>query len=359
MKTLYDALREIKESYYHININIESLFGSERANENCHAFIRDHFRRGKKNGIFHIPNKFSNEYHKHEKQQHTVSLYLLGLLLEDSFHERFENELNKHFDISGWYDYKYTWYLACLYHDMLNFIEYSDCFDDELLRVSSSELFNRKYTFLRFDKNIYINYLKYRKDCGSSEHGIMAGVDLFKRLDHSFSRATARYDWKASPIYTKDNINWRREHVPHFAYVCDAICCHNIWLANEKDKDACENYSKHQLESLIVHSDSDKLQLKKYPLQFLLCLLDTIEPLKKFGELESIEVFKNIYIDINPSSITLGWTDVIKQQPSFFKWMESISSLKNWMGINVGTCYSKDGNCFIKLSFVEEVLENV
>lgn len=352
MKTLYEAFRKLKSSYYDIKIDVDTLFEANNAGIRCSELIRKHFEKGNKKGIFHLPDKCSYEHSIYGKPIHTVSLYLLGLLLKRRFNSILRTELSKHFDISEWYNYEYTWYLTCLYHDELNFLEHKNRYNDEIYDVSDSELLNGNYTFIRFKKDIYINYLKYRKASKTSEHGIVAGVDLFKRLYNSFDTETAGHDWITNKVYKKNNLTWRKEHLPHFAYICDAICCHNIWLVNEKDDKMRNIYIDANLEELIIRSNSDKLQLEQYPLQFLLCLLDTIEPIKKFGDLEPIEVFKNIFIEVKTNgSITIGWTNVIKKQSNFFKWLDSIYSLNDWMGVNVCTCYHEDDKCFINIYF--------
>lgn len=358
MRTLYEALKTLDKSYYHILINIDRLFSSnETSFTQCLEFIENHFIRGKKEKALLIPQKYKSIYKTDGKHQHTVLLYLLGLLFENRFDDILKNKLKSLIedpDLKDWYNFKYSWYLTCLYHDVSSCIEKDVGTPNENYNIVLSEFLKTEDKYRRFSPKTYINYLTYRKSKGSFEHGIIGGAALYKSLINSFKSHTKGHDWNLSKVCTKNRINWRREHLLHFAYVCDAICCHNIWLANEKDKKTCEEYAEYNLEELVVHSDSDKLQFKQYPIQFLLCLLDTIEPLKKFDLLKPIDVFKNIFININQIGIILGWTDIIKEQPNFYKWLDAIHSLSNWMNVNVSPCYHEDGNCFINISFLEE-----
>ena len=141
--------------------------------------------------------------------------------------------------------------------------------------------------------------------------------------------------------------------MPHFAYIADAVCCHNIWLVNANDKEKSVIYTNNGLGILVVHKEEDKLQLSEYPLQYLLCLLDTIEPTKRFRNLDAKAILENVYIQKQENSIKIGWTSLIKSQPEFFRWYSSIMTLSEWMGIIVGSCFHKDDLCCLELKLSE------
>lgn len=75
---------------------------------------------------------------------------------------------------------------------------------------------------------------------------------------------------------------WHIEQLSHAAYAADAIICHNIWMGGEMDTELYQAYGLSPL--LYLKHGENKLSIQKYPLQFMLCLLDTIEPAKRFAK---------------------------------------------------------------------------
>lgn len=353
MDTIYKHYSSLKESYYKISIDTDNLFSSNETRLNCCDFINKHFIKGNKKKVFAIPQNYMNTYLENGKHQHTVSLYLFGLLLKKKFNVLLRKNMQKLFDVKSWYEFEYTWYLTCLYHDVTSVIERIDDVRHNYRKdqVRNSQLFDFDEKILRFSKETYFNYLKYRYNNNRIEHGLIAGTELFDRLYESFVQKTAGHDWTKSKIHKKENLIWRKEHLPHFAYISDAICCHNIWLVNCMDKEKVKEYRNNGLDELIVNSDADKLNLADYPLQYLLCLLDTIEPIKRFKNLSADTVLKNIYFDIMKEKITIAWNPIIKKQPQFFDWLKSISTLSDWMNIKVSECVHKGDMCQIDIFF--------
>lgn len=350
MKTLYEQYESLHESYYKINISKYNLFRSKDANE-CLAFINEHFIMGEKKHVFTIPASYEEEYRYKGKHQHTVSLYLLGLLLKTDISCYLKQKMKTFFNVGEWCEYEYTWYLTCLYHDVTSVIERNDTYKERIKGVGESRFFKLKTNFRRFPKKLYINYARYRIKSGSLEHGIIAGTELFDALYEAFEKNTQNHNWEESPVFTKGRVNWRREHVPHFAYIADAICCHNIWLAPERDEKLRAIYEKANLRELIIRSDEDKLSFEEYPLQFILCLLDTIEPVKRFEPDVPTIVLDNILLEAGPNEITIGWTSYIKEHPNFWDWLMPIVRISDWMKIKVSPCCHKESYCCMTLSW--------
>ncbi len=337
MQSLFEQYKTLKESYYGAGINAERLFDEFRGKENCRRFIDDHFIRGSKKRVFLITEDYEDDHMNRGKHQHTVSLYLLGLLCRDLFDKRLKSRMRQLFCVRGWYAYEYTWYLACLYHDVTSVKEKDTDFADRADRACGSMLFEPEYDDLRrFPKDVYVNYINYRERSRiSHDHGIIAGTELFARLCEAFREATDDHDWDKAPELQRGNLVWRKEHLPHFAYIADAICCHNMWTAKQDDEERCEEYRQAGLEALIVNSESDKLSPAEYPLQFLLCLLDTIEPVKRFTDLDAKTVLENISLDIQESGFTLAWTDAVERSQDYKSWIKSISEVGDWMRVRI------------------------
>ena len=352
MVSLFDSFSKIRESYYRISIKPNELFADD-CGHNARQFIDEHFERGAKKGVFAINREFATEYTHLGKHHHTVSLYLLGLKTKDLFRAPIRNRLNSLIDDLGWFKFEYSWYLTCLYHDVSSCIEDKPNHKELIDAVDSSALFTHKAlkpdaNLLRFPKELIINYLNYRAASGRIEHGIIGGTMLFDKLKESFIERTKDHNWEEFSVYQKDNLNWRREHLDHFAYVADAVCCHNLWTV-QADSVKCAEYQKKGLDPLIIRSPADRIYLREYPLQFMLFLLDTIEPVKRFKHLDPKTVLKNIYTEISPNTIVLYWTQTLREQPEIYNWLDSIRTLPEWMCVYVSPCEHHNEMCSIKI----------
>lgn len=360
--SLIESYRNLCQSYYYISINTDMLFSGNSANEKdtCRSFIKQHFDRGSKQEALCIP--WDAEYSVCGKHVHTVSLYLLGLTFEQAYNDVLKNTLEKLIpSINEWYDYKYSWFLTCLFHDEASSIEHSQIRphpsdyekhlpyhlgDLDIQHTPFSHIpLKQGITLARFSERLIENYFWYRAENESFEHGIIGGYFLFDRLIKNFSRETAGYDWKQSTDYSKNGLHWRLAHLDHFAYICDAITCHNMWTVEGKEKDDVLIYKSYGLSPLIVNSAKDKIIFKQYPLQFVLCLLDSIEPVKRFEDIPAREVLQLVSIlpgkpvaDANRYTVNISWSDTLETQRGYDKWIENIINVKTWMNVTI------DGN---------------
>jgi len=206
----------------------------------------------------------------------------------------------------------------------------------------------------RFSKKLVKNYCHYRISSGKQDHGIYGGILLYDKLVKNFNSKTKGHDWKLQTDYVYEGLCWRREHLDHFAYVADAIICHNIWTVCSNDTESVKNYKKYHLDELIIDPSSTpekRLSIEESPLQFMLCLLDTIEPVKRFSRLSAYEVLENISIKVTgDKSIRIAWNEIIKKESSFWDWMKNISGLKDWMLVDISQCQQEDDWCFVTIN---------
>lgn len=361
IKPLYEGLKDQFcgrcKSYYNIRVCPNELFNGNSTAEirECCAFIEKHFTAGCKNEALNF--SFKEDYRTSNRVIHMTSLYLLGLklkvLLEGSIHDEFDT------NISGdkeWYDFKYTWFLTCLYHDTASCIEESNIDFECLPNIEMSPYTTpvRKNDpglsiAFRGSNDLARNYYEYRKSCSSVDHGIVGGYLLFDKLVCNFKNTIQNCNWD-SGFMVKKGVLWRAEHIDHFRYIADAIICHNMWTVQETDTKGVEKYKKYHLDDLIIKNDDDKISLKKYSLQFMLCLIDTIEPVKRFEQLSAREVLENVSIELSGSRIRIAWTEKIRQQSEFWKWMENISTVKDWMQVDVSPCRQEGEWCYVTIN---------
>lgn len=302
---------------------------------------------------------FYEQYEKCGKHTHSASLYLLG----KASMRLFEKYLDSKFALflpnyTHWHnekrDYLYTWYLPSMYHDFASCIELGSIYpnDSESRRSLCFHLGNHNIQYVpyrsfpykahnvpfRFSPELISNYFYYRACCGDCDHGIIAGYLFFDRFIKNFLLKTENClctNFDENGNVEVDNLNWNTDFPMYAAYVADAIICHNIWLGGKTEK---ETYTQYGLTSLVYteHPES-KLSVEAFPLQFMLCLLDTIEPIKRFKDtLSPREILQGIKLDYTADDeIIISWEADIEQQKGFGQWKDGIIDVQNWMCIRV------------------------
>lgn len=381
---LYKWYQKYDISYYGITIYGKNLFSPEPklSKEQCRNFIEKHYKLGGKEECMLFD--FLDTYLENGKHLHTVSLYLMGIafIAENSMIRKGLEKQLKSFlpqyeswyktngnEMNDSYDFLYTWYLTALYHDVASCIENIRLSLNPTKRQKTLEYYLGEldityspYGFFpyrtnmvpqRFSEELVKNYFYYRANNGSCEHGIIAGYVFFDRFVKNFLKFTQNKNVeKTGSIKTEGNLTWHIEQISHAAFVADAIICHNLWMSDDEAL-----YGAYGLSPLLhtMHGEN-KLSIGNYPLQFMLCLLDTIEPIKRFGArpdyegtLSSEKVLSSIDIDFQETAIVLSWNNEIEEQDSFDRWKNSIIELNQWMGVKCEE--SEESRRFIKISW--------
>lgn len=397
-KSLFDAYAEYGEfnkSYYNIDINASKMFsGRKSENNNCYCFINKHFTNGSKESAMCTP--WRRGYKAGGKHTHTVSLYLLTLLIEKESDGLLQIPLKeKIYSYAEWGDFKYTWFLTSLYHDNASHFEQVKQSEDDFCCPSDLESHLKRYKIQhtiynhtplnhpvwepRFPQELLYRYFRVQiapekakcdEDRDSErDHGILGGYFLFDSLYKNFTQKTQGHDWSQNPVKVIEGLQWRLAHLDHFAYISDAIICHNLWTANTwnpaisdyNDQLAQANkYMTTGLQDLIIDTREKRVSFQKYPLQFLLYLFDSIEPVKGFtkdSNRSAREVLQNISIEYcqneDRHTIKLSWTTKFSNYTEFNGWYAKILKLKYWMDIEI---QEVDGT--IVLSFPKWVPQN-
>ena len=365
----YRSNRERMKSYYSIDTNVDDLFscrGNEYAKVACREYIKEHFDTGSKSDALAFEG--ASQYEKAGKHLHTVSLYLLGIYLEEIFENKICQKINKLIpgDGSGWYKgegtYKYSWFLTTLYHDVYSCLEAGSDADNcccEICQGKLKKMMEKNVRLHRYRSETVINYCRYRKREGVQDHGIIGGIQLYKKLTQMYKKKMKDHP---GGYYEEKGLVWREEHLKHYVYVADAIISHNMWTTLSDNEETCGKYINNGLEELIIGPgySGEKLSVDEYPLHFVLCFLDTIEPIKKFTSLSAYEVLNNISIsyekhrEYENDKIFIRWTNVIREQDKFWDWMKSISTLSNWMDVRVSSCNCFEENCGIMIEILSK-----
>lgn len=362
MGNMLDHYSKNRKSYYEIYCKAEDLFTNdqEESTAACRNFLNEHYKRGKKEGLFN--NDLLERYKKEGKHVHSASLYLLGKTLLPLFRRYINNELKNFIpNYTSWcgniYDFQYIWYLPSMYHDFASCIEKETICENDSeqhrmlkfhlgnhnIRYSPYSSFPYKTMFpygiseipFRFSPELIANYFYYRACNGQCEHGIIAGYMFFDRFVKNFLKhASNGFDYNGN--VKNSGLNWNIGHLTYAAYVADAIICHNIWLGGKAEEDTYKQYGLTPL--LYTEHPESKLSIEEYPLQFMLCLLDTIEPTKRFmNPLSPREVLESIEMEYDDRYLSISWNNEIAQQGEFSKWRNGIVNMKDWMCVDVKT----------------------
>lgn len=267
-----------------------------------------------------------------KRNQHSISTFLIGMhlylnvkIIKDNIDTKiFNNNIITQTNLT--IEFCYYWFLICLYHDLGYVFEKkpeeilkTNFFNDLTLNLTHPDLKESKLIpsiiTQNYSKYFYYVLIKHNK----LEHGIIAGLLLFMALNQGYvTKQNNQYD---ETIVTTDVIKneiWNDIIWP--------IIGHNIWYINKNDsaqKEKIDNYTKTGLKDLIINEPV--INIKDHPLLYLLCLVDSIEPIKKITDLDcDNNVFNNK--DLMDYKISLSDTKI-----TFFNHKNVINDLKYWL----------------------------
>jgi hypothetical protein len=183
-----------------------------------------------------------------------------------------------------------VWFLTSLYHDIGYVFEYD----------SKSHLNKNIKDFLPETANIKTcknlkyyklgkNYFKYRKTQGIIDHGVVGGFRLYSILRNIYENVLKT---KRDQLHVFKGLSYSPELYKFHKIAADAIIRHNMWLAIP---DNIYDYKKYDLYDLIESVGKDnKIDITNEQFTFLLGLCDTIEPIKRFSDIDAAFVLKHI-----------------------------------------------------------------
>ena len=365
MQTLEECYKEIAKdhdrwSYY--DQNSPDICNTWENEERVYKFIKDYFTYAGKSEVVTDEHLRAHKGRIEGRAPHIISTFLLGIKIAESFGiditTRNSNSMN----------FKYYWFLTCLYHDFGYAYESApDCKGLTKVRVNGidalKEICDLQHTmatceFQTYPKGIVDFYLKYRAaDCAKLDHGIVGGLLLYDKLKKQFYMAQQNENIqlcaedKSSFLLKQPDghtLCWSVCDFAAYAKAADAIISHNIWKKTLKDfykkYETDEGFSK--ADQGIIMSD-EKITLSDNELGFILAIADTIEPLKKNVPLDSFMIEslpggeKGFELHINKGNINL---DTSKG------FIDNIKSLKDWVDVDVEVPESNDDCAIVKIA---------
>lgn len=288
-----------------------------------------------------------------ERSKHIVSTFFLGLILyneipglKDSIIEEmqkipFYKKLHRDNSVEPTEcerQFIFLWFMASLFHDLGYIYEVSQIEEDCLKmikRVTDSKIWSDYRNYKLRGNHIPLSYPIQTCKCYFNcyrwheskklDHGITAACMLYDSLCKIREEKCKKTDGRKDPSW---DIGLKKVY-----YVISwIILVHNIWFSSdleieEKKNGETENqrkkYELYHLNSLIKKKeDVYPIQYDEYPLQFLFCLVDSIEPLKRNIPLSMIELdFKDKAIEITIQ----GCSDKSKS------YIKGLTELKYWL----------------------------
>ena len=270
---------------------------------------------------YELPAENSNLYDTAEmRARHSVITFLMGLVFKN-FEGLFDSIPSIIKNPESNETAKHMWLITSLYHDIAYHstyiakptLNYKDNFNPYLLediydnQWASLNHFSKRFTgtmaYTYEEINAYDKYAREyhaeRDDNEKIDHGILGGIVTFERL------AT-----KSVKLNLYDELSLIK--------ACSiTIAQHNIFKCpSEKDM---KRYERHpELQRLYYNSD---FKITKHtPLLLFLCLIDTVECVKKFSKannnnsfLQTLTTLSSIKVAVNRNSIKLDISELHKR----------------------------------------------
>lgn len=283
--------------------------------------------------------------------KHAISLYFLGIYFLS--HLSLANLNLPKWDSNKHRNFLHHWLAISFFHDLGYFIEKNQqiypiaeyCKLDNILKKIGVSFDLRETENLK----IISNYFEYRvQQHQLIDHGIIGAFMLYDAL-MKYDQEHQKLE-EAGAIIFSEHLTHGESNRNNIAEYAKIIAAHNMWYATDlAGKIIYKNYN---LDELIAKEDgSHRININQNPLLFLLCLFDTVEPLKRYiGDNQSYEniekILKNINIDLQKESskIIIHIIDDVGQVLS-----EHASTLEEWIDVRFNKISASNFNIEIML----------
>ena len=253
--------------------------------------------------------------------QHIVSVFFFGVAIYKNsrkLHDSIDHSLmefvpavKKHHTNP----FPLMWMLICLFHDLAYRDEYLHTYRsyDKLLEVLNPTVNWQQRELDSLEgvpelyKNVAKKYFKYiSEEFKKSDHGICAGLRMF----HDCNIMRVRNGW---------NDGLRKL----YNYAAWVITCHNMWTASGRDSIIL--YKKRKLDSLVWQKGTYPIDPDRYPVFFLFCLIDSMEPIKVVHDTSLLE---KIDVEISDKGLSLEYNMLCGCRDAL---TNKVDSLKDWL----------------------------
>ncbi len=267
--------------------------------------------------------------------KHILSCFLLGVIvyqecgkIQKNINVFLENT-SSHREESYKERFLYIWMLVSLFHDFGYAVEEKiiDIKSDEFDSLLEQMPVGPKGVPELYDESLLRNYNAF-KCCRFHcyDHGIVGGVKLYHDL------CELR---KVKSRENNDPLYWGINLEKDYSVAAWAIACHNIFYDNGNTAfTSC--YKQLGLEKLICSNDKEKYQIRidRHPIFYLLCLVDSIEPIKTIKKYDALKKVKlgvetnQIVIQVDSSCTSCGSIICQSKMEVYF---EKAIMLNDWL----------------------------
>ena len=305
----------------------------------CREFIHQYFSiSGKVGCIDEWTNLDGILTESPSRYQHIVYTFLLGMGIYDQqnlIKELIDTKIKYYttkYNVKSHVTFAFVWFLCCLFHDLGYPMENSRNLNWDFRQKDLDKLEGVPGLY----RNTLKRYLQYiKKEHHKTDHGIYAGVNMYKMLRDNRAKQEQQYD-------NNSKLCWEKALENIYNIASWIVMCHNIWLVNNTDKKkkrTVDIYKEYKLDRLTYADGEYKIKLKDYPLFFFFCLIDTIEPIKRVVDISLLE---RIYISIEDSQITIQ-SDIpcgckeryMQDVENIGTWLTKIKKEENKVMINI------------------------
>lgn len=237
---------------------------------------------------------------------HIIYTFLLGIYFykkNDLIRVTIDDSVKKKLMDAGHpNDFPFLWFLICLFHDL----GYSEENKHHHSRIGVNWANNQKKPAAfngvpELYSKIYKQYFLYRKiEHGKTDHGIYAGLKMYEDL---------RKIQKEQKKNHQDEDVWRDKLVSLYNLTSWVVLAHNVYFTLDTKLETCALYKKYSLDELILETTGQgnvknyPIRLSEYPVLFLFCLVDLIEPMKR---IEKIECCDEIVFEIGEDKLIIS-----------------------------------------------------
>lgn len=181
-------------------------------------------------------------------------------------------------------------------------------------------------------------YFRYRLlKSGKLDHGIVGADKFFSDMVKMYWK-NFEEDLEYGTFECFQNTKFRTfscEQFKVWAYIADCIASHNIFQAEDNENDR-KLYEEYELQELL-RENYVSISYNKNPLLFILCVADTLEPTKKFRNMDACEIFENMELDYDTvdNRIYLKISKALTEEIGYKDYIKGVNELREWCDIEV------------------------
>lgn len=337
-------LAERNKWNYYESVETEHKISDMLLENRAEKFIQDVFLQGGKSQAINIEHSDMFLIAR-ERANHTLSAFLLGIILQEELHISMR-ELPKLHD-SIHLNFLYFWSLTCLYHDYATRIEdESSIYFEQLDTIEKFEdFFKVEYSLVKdsSEGELYKNYYLYRASEKIVDHGIAGATLIYDALMQEYNNALLCNGEKKKARVEHNSLTFSKDFPKHVMFIANTIAKHNLWRASPDREEVYRNFNLEQLipnenGDHIISLDEKKKNIKNKFL-FILGLVDTLEPIKCMGrdkniciENDPIKVLQEIKLRFDYKERALY---VICPERWYADYSKNAIGLKDWLDVRV------------------------